>query len=151
MRSVNRFRLVVLILIGSLLTSVGCGGGGAPLEGRILVNGNPYQVTEQEEFQLGLITGEGDAMIVHPGEVAADGTFKVSGMNNDGVPPGTYKITVESIPYGGGGGDEEDEGETNGDRFQGKFNSENTQLILEIGKEAPGPITIDLGKGTISK
>ena len=71
----------------------------------------------------------------------ADGTFTVHGPTDKGIPPGTYMVAVRSEIYSGDG--------TN--RFEDKYDIDNTTLTAEVGPEENQVFLIDMKAGTVQK
>jgi len=131
-----------------LIALAGCGGGvsGSKVQGKLLMNGQPYQVGQGEEFTMAFVgnTGEGGAKLSCGVALNPDGTFAVNGPTNKGVPPGKYQITVVNMPspYS------LKPGATQTDKFKDKYSSpDKTPLSVEI-TSATKEVVVDLGKGT---
>jgi hypothetical protein len=148
--------LVLVVMLGALVATVGCGASGTIVTGQVASGGKPYTINEEkEELQVTFVTGEGEEMKGYPANVQPDGTFSVVGPHGRGIPPGKYRIIVQSIPYGGDQSNAvampEDEDDIQADKFRGKFSAEKTPLTIEIGAEETAALIIDLKKGTVSR
>jgi hypothetical protein len=136
-------RLLVAACVAVLLA--GCGGGrGIKVEGKVLRDGKPY--TPQQGLKLNLSlngTGSGNQATTYPATVADDGSFVVDGPKGAGVPPGKYTINANLTPEG-----------TDPDSLS-KAQKASAALAAINGKEcevaAGRPITIDIGKGSVTQ
>ena len=77
-------RLGIVLCCGLLLAAAGCGGGGVGAEGKILKDGNPYTLAENEGLSINLTSEDGNTWST---KVEKDGRFKFNG------PPGKYKVS----------------------------------------------------------
>lgn len=96
-RSQNLLAKISVILVGcSLLFAVGCGGSGPSVSGTVsFEDGTP--------LTSGTVLMTGDT-VEGFGEIKPDGTYTIgTGDVGDGLPNGTYKISVKS--YGEAGED----------------------------------------------
>ena len=133
------------VLCLAALAAGGCGGGSVKPHGTLMMNGQPYKPESGETLQI-TFAGEGESgkSISAVASVNPDGTFTVSGSTNTGIPPGKYRIMVQSTQYSKGGP------MNMADKFQGKYSdATKTPLTCEI-TSANQPIIIDVGKGTAS-
>jgi len=146
MKRILPVRLAVLAL--AVLAVTGCGGGvsGTKLNGKVLNNGQPYPITEEETVRINFITtGESGRISAQP-QLNPDGTFTLTGPTGKGVPPGKYQITVMVLPspYAAS----KNPGAPKGDKFKNKYaDPEKTPLTVEITSSTK-EVTVDLGKGT---
>jgi hypothetical protein len=88
---------VMAVLIA--ITAVGCGSSSTiKVKGRLIKNGQPYIIEEKEGLRI-FFTPEGVPQGAYDTYSAqydrTDGTFKVTGKDGEGLPPGTYKIALE--------------------------------------------------------
>jgi hypothetical protein len=126
MKSSERL-LAVLILGGVGLGLTGCGERAVAVHGRIHNNGKPVAVKEvggQKVGQLNiyLLRQDKDAA---PEQAIVDstaGTFMVPGPKGNGIPPGTYKITVVW----------KDSFEPGPDKLKDVFSEQNSGIIREV-------------------
>lgn len=128
--------LLVALFLGLCLT--GCGKSDPVLQGRLIKDGQPVTLKEEEEISITFLPkDQGPA-------AGADfdkdsGTFKVAGPNRKGLPPGDYKVSVTKTVY--------PEGK---DLFAGEF-SESKTMPFTIGPEGIQKIVIDLSAKTVSR
>jgi hypothetical protein len=116
----------------------GCGKSKLKPKGRLLKDGSPLVLKDEEEFVhifFDPVVAEGEK---HPGDRYAadynrdDGTFVVIGKDGTGLPPGKYRITIEHALR-------------KNDLLKGKFNAENTPFVRDIDART-GEIVLDLDK-----
>ena len=137
-------RRVVVILSLSLMLFGGCSESGTlTVRGQLVNNGRPLSVDNPDEFELKLLSvdADGPGRNVYAARVERDGTFLFAGPTGRGVPPGAYKVVIETgpVPDGRGGA---------GDRFHKAFAEPRTPLRLTV---TPGTteLTIDVGAKTV--
>jgi hypothetical protein len=125
---------MVLLLIALFVG--GCGGDGrVNARGRIVKNGQPFQLGE----------GEGLRIVFYPPEAAgatyesyvavfdkADGSFRVTGKDGKGLPPGKYRVALEHLKQ-------------KKDLFKGFYSGKQTPIIREV-TDSYHEIVIDLDK-----
>jgi hypothetical protein len=89
-------------LIASSLLAAGCGGpSGTAVSGKLLENGEPIKPPAgnlppgDKGWKLSFAPADGgkDGVLYHA-VIDDDGSFRVSGPNDKGIPPGKYRITV---------------------------------------------------------
>jgi hypothetical protein len=115
----------------------GCGRGLVQPKGRVLKDGAPLALKEQEYVNIFFIpvVAEGEK---HPGDVYAaryndtDGTFQATGKDGKGLPPGKYKITVEHL-------------RKKRDLLNGAFGVDKTPFVRDIDTRT-GEIVLDLAR-----
>ncbi len=127
----------------------GCGGGskGVKVEGKLLKDGQPFKAQQGELLSLSFRGKDAKGSdVICPAKVASDGTFTVAGpKGGDRVPPGNYKINL-SVTLQGTDGASLAKAATINEQFsliQGKE--------YEVTAEPTQTVTIDVGKGTLSK
>jgi hypothetical protein len=116
---------------------VGCGPGTLKPKGRVLKDGAPLAVQEEDHVNIFFVpvVAEGEK---HPGDVfaarynAADGSFQVTGKDGKGLPPGKYKITVEHL-------------RRKKDLLHGTFGVDKTPFVRDVDGRA-GEIVLDLDR-----
>lgn len=89
-----------LVPVGGLvlLAAVsGCGPGKAHVTGRATLNGQPYTSTEE---RARIVFHCDSPSIDSVANVQPDGTFVAYGPNADGLPPGKYRIGIDSSEDG---------------------------------------------------
>src|SRR5262245_14135451 len=96
---VRSIRYILIVALG-LLVSSGCGGDGRlTTRGRIVKGGTPFTVPEGEHVRVTFFPVTADNKPPLNTYIAtysrADGTFRASGPDEKGVPPGKYRIAVE--------------------------------------------------------
>jgi hypothetical protein len=96
---VRATRICLTVGVCLLLLS-GCGGDGRlTTRGRIVKGGAPFTVPEQERVRVTFFPVTADGRPPLNTYIAvynrADGSFRASGPDGKGVPPGKYRIAVE--------------------------------------------------------
>jgi len=125
------------------LVAAGCGGQGTKLKGKVLKNGQPYQIGSDESFSL--LFSQPGANFMAAAMVSPDGTFILDGPANKGVPPGKYQIKVASRPS-----DYAKPGTPQGDKFKDKYSdAAKSPLSVEITSSTK-EVTVDVGTGSAS-
>jgi hypothetical protein len=130
-----RFCWLTPVLIGLLAS--GCSGSGKlQTKGRLLKNGEPLRVAEDEIVRVMFVPIPEKGQRVTDFHMAlfdpADGTFRASGKDGQGVPPGKYRITVEYLKQ-------------RRDLLKGAFNEERSPFVYEVNSQT-GELTLDLAK-----
>ncbi len=124
----------------ALLVLSGCGSGKLMPKGRLLKDGKPIVLKDEEESMqifFDPIPAEGQQ---HPGDMFAarynreDGTFTVVGKDGTGMPPGKYRIAIEHH-------------RRKSDLLKGAFAADKTPFVRDIDAKT-GEIVIDLDKPT---
>jgi hypothetical protein len=147
--------LTLLIWFCATFFLAGCGKGGGTkgfvVKGQVLVKGQPLKLRPNEELTVSFspanAAGKGaaeGAKVPAGGNGTVkgdDGTFTLSSLNGQGIPPGTYEVRVSSQIYGGDG--------TN--RFEQLFDEAKAPLIAEVGDKDGQNFIVDLGNWTVSK
>jgi hypothetical protein len=125
---------MVLVLIA--LFVCGCGGDGRiKARGRLLKNGQPFPLGEGEGMRMFFVptTAEGTT---YDSYVAVydktDGSFKVTGKDGKGLPPGQYRVALEHM-------------KKKQDLFKGAYSAKRTPIVREVSSNS-GEIIIDLDK-----
>jgi hypothetical protein len=100
MRFALRLAFALVILAGACLALPGCGSGGASVWGQLTNNGQPLQLSGKGLILLTFVPQGDQSGNTYSADVSPDGTFHVVGKEGKGLPPGTYKITVQAFdPY----------------------------------------------------
>jgi hypothetical protein len=139
-----RFRPATLAVAGlALIVIAGCGRNTVQVKGRLVKNGQPYQIniqgTQPDTMSVDFIGTIDGVTLLIPARFEPDGSsFRVVGADGRGIRPGQYKIAVLHSGYMGEGGD----------RFSERFSAAKTPLTLEVTKDLD--ITIDVGQGTVT-
>jgi hypothetical protein len=132
-----------------VLLFLGCGpAGGVKLQGKIVKDGQPYAAPSGETLTLSLNgkDAEGKAAIYPAAVNSSDGTFDLKGTNGAGVPPGTYQINLSTSTAS------TDPAALNKmDELKQKFAAVNGKDCVIAAGDAGKTITIDIGKGTVTK
>jgi hypothetical protein len=123
-------------LLAALLLA-GCGRGLVQPKGRVLKDGAPLALKEQEYVNIFFVpvVAQGEK---HPGDVYAaryndaDGAFQATGKDGKGLPPGKYKITVEHL-------------RKKRDLLNGAFGADKTPFVRDIDSRT-GEIVLDLAR-----
>src|SRR5436309_10643793 len=92
-------RLMAAISAASLLLAVGCGDGKLRTQGRLTKGGKPFVPGDGEAVQVLFVPIRPDGK-PPPDYYAAEvdqktGTFRPSGKDGKGLPPGKYRVAVE--------------------------------------------------------
>jgi hypothetical protein len=86
-------------LIGMFLLAAiasGCGPKMLKTKGRVLKDGAPFTVPQQDIFRMALVPLAAGAKDVYPVVFNRDdGTFWVGGKNLKGMPPGKYRVVFD--------------------------------------------------------
>jgi hypothetical protein len=134
----------MLVPLAAVLVS-GCGSGNnVVLRGTLQKDGKAYVFAEGEELEVSLIGQDPSGRAFSSGaEVNKEtGTFSFKGPTGQGIPPGTYKITLSSQLFSGP--------QFKGDRFRGAFSQEKTPLSYAMTTDRGQEIIIDIGKKTVT-
>jgi hypothetical protein len=130
------FQRMRIILSVGLLSLVGCAKT-AQVSGTVLLDGQSFQ-PQAEMVALTFTRDDGKLNI--SASVKKDGTFIVSGPNNDGLPPGKYKVGYYS--------------DVEGDRSKKKVKDlkpEKSSLELDLQAGDQAEVVIDMGQGTMKR
>jgi hypothetical protein len=130
-----------------LAVAAGCGNGYVKPKGRLMKNGEPFVPADNEVVHVALFPVK-DAKVAAPAaapEGAAreagsfpanfnreDGTFRVTGMDGRGMPPGKYRVTVQVM-------------KNKKDVLKGAFGAQNSPLVHDIDSSSQ-ELTVDLAK-----
>jgi hypothetical protein len=133
-RRVNR----LVILVGLLLVPAlaGCAQV-AHVSGRVVEDGKPYQPTEE---MVALVFKKDEGAISVSVSIQPDGSFVVYGPNNEGLPPGKYKVGYYSDIEGG-----------RGKKRIKDLTPEKSTLELDLKAGDRVNLTIDMVKGTMTR
>lgn len=134
LRSMNTVAAVgTAVLVCGLFA--GCGGSGYECRGRLLKGGQPLTVSDKGVIQMVLIRSSEPTTDPIPVDCKTDGTFVIRGKENNGVPPGTYRVSVKALdPY------------PTTDVLQDQFSPANTKLTVEVTSSNAKSLDIDLDK-----
>ncbi len=127
---------MVLVLI--VLFVSGCGGDGRiKARGRLLKNGQPFPLGAGEGLRMFFVPMKADGS-TYDSYVAVydktDGSFKVTGKDGKGLPPGQYRVALEHV-------------KKKQDLFHGVYAPSRSPIVLEVSSSS-GEIVIDLDKLT---
>lgn len=133
--------LLGLAVVASAGLSGGCGSGESKyvVTGQITKDGKPLPVRPQVgelkvEFRQVDAKNQPQAG-PFPAEVnSADGTYRVIGLDDRGVPAGKYHIIVQWF----------DDGLAGGDKLKGQFDASHSKIYREVN--GSGKIDIDLAQ-----
>jgi len=77
----------------------GCGDGMLKTKGRVIKNGGPFTLKEDEDLGIFFYPLNSDGSLgntVYPAFFnAADSTFRVTGSDKRGMPPGKYRVALK--------------------------------------------------------
>jgi hypothetical protein len=129
----NFFSLTLLLLA---LAVAGCGSGKLQTKGRLLMDGKPLVVSEEDTVRVIFVPipeagkrAENTYMAAfHP----EDGTFMAVGADGKGLPPGKYRIAVEYT-------------KKKRDMLKGAFDSGKSPFVYDINSST-AELTLDLAK-----
>jgi len=126
--------LSFLTLATLLFVTVGCGPTKSKAQGKLVQNGQPLTVSDKGVITLRFFAEDDkENAKPYPANTKPDGTFTVTGLDGQGIPPGKYRVSVEAQdPYPGH------------DKLKAKYTPSMTQLTAELGKG--GEVVIDVGK-----
>jgi hypothetical protein len=129
-------RLFALLAVVLALVVVGCGSDKLKTKGRLLKDGSPLTLGEDELVRVIFV------QVPEPGKRAEntymaeyhreDGTFTAVGADGKGLPPGKYRIAVEYT-------------RKKRDVLKGAFDSGNSPFVYDIDRST-GELTLDLAK-----
>jgi hypothetical protein len=112
-----------MALVVIALFVCGCGGDGRiKARGRILKNGQPFQLKEGEGLRIVFFPPEAPGTTYESYAAVFDnddGSFKVTGRDGKGLPPGKYRIAIEHL-------------KKKQDLFKGAFSGKRTPIVREI-------------------
>ncbi len=134
---------LIAMLVG-LVALTGCGDSGVhKVRGKLLYNGQPYQLIKDEQLQITFSGKTQDGKSITGGAKfnEADSTFVVEGPKGEGIPPGTYKIGVTSSIYG----------PKDVNRLGETFEIRNTPLTYQVTEEPDQKIVVDLDKKSVTR
>lgn len=121
------------------LLATGCGKAPVKAKGKVVKGGQPITVSEKGMFLMSFAPADNPSK-TYAVSTNKDGTFVVNGPDNNGAPPGKYKVSVQlKDPY------RSEKGEEGPDKFGGKFTIDKTTLEAEITNAAT-EIVVDVGK-----
>jgi hypothetical protein len=122
----------------------GCLGRSLPrVTGTVQENGKAIQVKEDEECSIAFHAMNADANVnLASGDFdRSTGAFRVHSPEQEGIPPGEYKISITFYP-------QEDQSK---DRFANAFSEENTPLRYTVTDIPVQEVVVDVGKKSVTK
>jgi hypothetical protein len=127
--------LMALVAFSVLLAVSGCGGSDLHrTQGRVTKGGQDFIPEEGENLQIALMEvpegGKPPKNYYYASVDQETGTFFAAGPQLQGVPAGTYRVTVELM-------------KKKKDQFGGRFDAENSPFVIEIDEDDE-EIVIDL-------
>jgi hypothetical protein len=129
-------RGLLWLIVSLILVAPGCGGPArVKVHGRLVSNGQPYQVNEGDLVRMSFvpIAAANDTKTV--GYVAEfnrkDSTFQVNGADGRGMAPGQYRIALQVL-------------RKREDLLEGAFNAARSPFLREV-KNSGDEIVLDLG------
>jgi hypothetical protein len=142
-----QIQLLVLTAVTLAVFVAGCGkkgNQGVKVQGRLLKDGQPIKFLRTEDIRISFSSeasegheASGASGVVRP----KDGAFTITGRDNMGLPPGKYRISLNSIIEGGG----------DDNRFDASVNRKMPPLVAEVGPEEGQSFTVDIGTWTVTK
>jgi hypothetical protein len=146
MRRLLCFRPVLLLACAALLF-VGCGVPAVKVDGKLVKDGKPFTPPTGQTLALSFVgKGAGGEDATFAATInTTDGSYQVNGPTGAGIPPGTYKVRISTSV------ESTDPASLNKmETLNGQFAVVNQkECVIEAG--GAKTITIDLGKGTVSK
>lgn len=129
-------RTILAVVAVALAAATGCGDGRLRTRGKLLKGGQPCVAKEGESFNVFFVPIAADGKPPTDFYVAAveqaDGTFRATGKDLKGMPPGKYRVAVEHM-------------KNKKDLLGGKYNAENSPFVFDVTGESD-EIVIDLDK-----
>ena len=130
-------RVVSFVLLLLVALTAGCGSGRVKARGRLLRDGQPLPADEPGVVHLVFIPlAEANPAAPEGSFVAefhrSDATFRVTGRDGRGIPPGKYRIAVQV-------------NRNRKDVFGGAFNAVNSPFVREVTSSGD-EIVLDLEK-----
>lgn len=134
-------RSVVGLIAGVILaTAMGCGGSGnVVVTGQLNHKGELYKPEQGEQVMItfaeekdGKMTGN-----TYPTRLGANGSYEITGPNNDGIPVGKYRVGVTSMP------EVPTPGQPMQDKFNGEYEMSKSPLQAEV-TSANRNVTLDI-------
>jgi hypothetical protein len=131
-----------------LFMLTGCGAGGQPVNGTVIF---PPNVTLHSDDSIAIVFQPEDSSgKAGNGRVSPDDkTFIAKGPNGGGIPPGKYTVSLTITPYTGHP-DYKKRAKMIED-FNKQYSITPTRLAYEVTSDSPQSITIDLGRGLVTK
>jgi hypothetical protein len=126
--------LLAMSCVVVCLVATGCGDGMLKTQGRLVKSGQSFIPGEGEFIQILFVPIFPDgkpppdyyAAVVDQ----ATGTFRPSGKDGKGMPPGKYRLSIELM-------------KERKDQFKGSFDAENSPFIYDVDASTP-EIVVDL-------
>jgi hypothetical protein len=121
-----------IMLVVALLFVYGCGDGRIKARGRIVKNGEPFTLSEGEGMRIVFVPTDvsGATYDSYVAVFEKDGSFKVTGKDGQGLPPGKYRVDLEHL-------------KKKKDLFKGAFAGKRSPIVREVSRGS-GEIVIDL-------
>lgn len=90
-------RFVLAALIASCV--IGCDSGSSAVipRGQLLVAGAPYDQKTSDPLMVIFYPSDAAAGDTYPAIISDDGTFEVTGRDGEGIPPGSYHVSIEAM------------------------------------------------------
>jgi len=134
----------LFFVLGCLLVC-GCGKPStvAQVQGRILLDGQPLLIEQNDDLEQGMVMVElipqDSQGKLQQSEMAIyddrDGSFAMPGTNGDGIPPGNYKIVVQQL---------RSYADLGSDQLKGKFSAKRTPLSCRVNLDEENTVDIEL-------
>ena len=133
-----RFLRMLIAACCCAVLMTGCGDGMLKTKGRVIKNGGPFTLKEDEDLGIFFYPLNSDGSLgttVYPAFFnAEDSTFHVTGTDRKGMPPGKYRVALEHKVVS-----------KKIDLFKGAFNMTNSPLVFDVDSSTQ-EIVIDLDK-----
>jgi hypothetical protein len=129
MRLIRNGSVVLLIAV----FICGCSSDGRiQARGKLVKNGAPFKLGEAEGMRIVFVPYEasGSTFDTYVAVFDGNGSFKVTGKDGKGLPPGKYRVTVEHL-------------KKKEDQFKGAFSGKKTPIVREVTNSST-EIVIDL-------
>jgi hypothetical protein len=130
----------VMVLFAGVTLFAGCGGGtpGVPAKGKLVLAGQAFDPSAYDPITIILYpdTTSGTAENTFPAIVEDDGTFTVPGREGQGIPPGKYHVSIETMSHP----------DRKHLRLPADVRGPASRVSCEVGKDQTEIATIDLAK-----
>ena len=130
----RRSRIVGVAVVATLVA--GCGDGMLTPKGRVVKSGAPIVLKPGEDLGVFFYPLDGEGKLgrtVYPALFRAeDSSFRVTGSDRRGMPPGKYRVAVELKL-------------NKRDLFRGAYDMTNSPFVIDVDSKT-GEIVIDLDK-----
>jgi hypothetical protein len=128
-------RLAAVCLVCALFVT-GCGSNMLKVKGRVVKAGQPFIIAPDESMRIVFVPSEPLSPDKYDSFFAIysreDGSFRVTGKDGNGLPPGKYKVGLELLKH-------------KNDEFKGAFSAKRSPFAFEV-KSSSDEIVLDLAQ-----